>query len=71
MRARAFHILEPRGTVDMLIVFLEERSEGFHPLLDSSKVSKPSYVQILYVFIYTAYFPTNTLNIFYMSGHGE
>ncbi|MCI06442.1 hypothetical protein A2U01_0027501, partial [Trifolium medium] len=36
-RARAFHILEPRGTVDMLIIFLEERSEGPHPLLDSSK----------------------------------
>ncbi|WJX70568.1 hypothetical protein P8452_54659 [Trifolium repens] len=40
MRARAFHILEPRGTVDMLILFLEERSEGSHPLLDSSKDTK-------------------------------
>ncbi|PNX95343.1 hypothetical protein L195_g018534 [Trifolium pratense] len=39
-RARAFHILEPRGTVDMLIIFLEERSEGPHPLLDSSKDTK-------------------------------
>lgn len=38
-RARAFHILEPKGTVDMLIVFLEERSDGAPPLLDSSKVS--------------------------------
>lgn len=36
MRARAFHILEPKGTVDMLIIFLEERSEGSPPLLDSS-----------------------------------
>ncbi|BAU01307.1 hypothetical protein LR48_Vigan10g244800 [Vigna angularis] len=36
-RARAFHILEPKGTVDMLIVFLEERSDGAPPLLDSSK----------------------------------
>jgi hypothetical protein len=71
MRARAFHILEPRGTVDMLILFLEERSEGSHPLLDSSKVSEPSYVQILCVFMYTTDFPTNALNIFYMSGHEE
>lgn len=39
MRARAFHILEPRGTVDMLIVFLEERSDGAPPLLDSYRVS--------------------------------
>ncbi|RDX90287.1 hypothetical protein CR513_27857 [Mucuna pruriens] len=37
MRARAFHILEPKGTVDMLIVFLEERSDGAPPLLDSSR----------------------------------
>ncbi|XP_058722715.1 uncharacterized protein LOC131594561 [Vicia villosa] len=36
MRARAFHILEPKGTVDMLIIFLEERSEGSHPLLDNA-----------------------------------
>lgn len=36
MRARAFHILEPKGTVDMLIIFLEERSEGSPPLLDSA-----------------------------------
>jgi hypothetical protein len=61
MRARAFHILEPRGTVDMLIIFLEERSEGSHPLLDSSKVSEPSYVQILCVFMYTTVFlPTHS-----------
>ncbi|XP_061358104.1 uncharacterized protein LOC133302355 [Gastrolobium bilobum] len=37
MRARAFHILEPKGTVDMLIIFLEERSDGSPPLLDSSR----------------------------------
>lgn len=35
-RARAFHILEPKGTVDMLILFLEERSDGPPPVLDSS-----------------------------------
>ncbi|CAJ1947052.1 unnamed protein product [Sphenostylis stenocarpa] len=39
-RARAFHILEPKGTVDMLIVFLEERSDGAPPLLDSSMDTK-------------------------------
>ena len=39
MRARAFHILEPKGTVDMLILFLEERSDGAPPLLDSYRVS--------------------------------
>ncbi|CAL5185929.1 unnamed protein product [Lathyrus oleraceus] len=39
MRARAFHILEPKGTVDMLIVFLEEKSEGSHPLLESAGVT--------------------------------
>jgi len=38
-RARAFHILEPKGTVDMLILFLEERSDGPPPVLDSSGVS--------------------------------
>ncbi|KAI9124725.1 hypothetical protein K1719_004647 [Acacia pycnantha] len=36
MRARAFHILDPKGVVDMLIIFLEERSDGSPPLLDSS-----------------------------------
>ncbi|KAL5079245.1 hypothetical protein RYX36_007666 [Vicia faba] len=36
MRARAFHILDPKGTVDMLIIFLEERSEGSHPLLENA-----------------------------------
>ncbi|KAJ1398746.1 hypothetical protein SESBI_30840 [Sesbania bispinosa] len=40
MRARAFHILDPKGTVDMLIIFLEERSDGSPPLLDSSRDMK-------------------------------
>ncbi|XP_019427667.1 PREDICTED: uncharacterized protein LOC109335880 isoform X2 [Lupinus angustifolius] len=40
MRARAFHILEPKGTVDMLIIFLEQRSDASHPLLDSSGDTK-------------------------------
>lgn len=49
MRARAFHILEPKGTVDMLILFLEERSDGAPPLLESSRVSLSEslrYVQL-------------------------
>ena len=49
MRARAFHILEPKGTVDMLIIFLEERSEGSPPLLDSAGVSTVIYVKLLCV----------------------
>ncbi|XVF14328.1 hypothetical protein REPUB_Repub09cG0049800 [Reevesia pubescens] len=34
-RARAFHIMDPRGFVDMLLVFLEDRGDGplVHPLL--------------------------------------
>lgn len=51
MRARAFHILEPRGTVDMLIIFLEERSEGSPPLLDSSKVSLTNICAALCVYV--------------------
>jgi len=51
-RARAFHILEPKGTVDMLIVFLEERSDGAPPLLDSSMVS---LTEIGVTFFYCVY----------------
>ncbi|KAK7266478.1 hypothetical protein RIF29_19122 [Crotalaria pallida] len=40
MRARAFHILEPKGTIDMLVIFLEERSDASHPLLESSGDTK-------------------------------
>ncbi|KAL5153053.1 hypothetical protein HKD37_19G052664 [Glycine soja] len=47
MRARAFHILEPRGTVDMLIVFLEERSDGAPPLLESSRDVKSRIIPFL------------------------
>lgn len=63
MRARAFHILEPKGTVDVLIIFLEERSEGSPPLLDSAGVSKLRYVKLLCVCVcvvcvlHTADFP--------------
>ncbi|XP_057739343.1 uncharacterized protein LOC130956324 [Arachis stenosperma] len=47
MRARAFHILEPKGTIDMLIVFLEERSDGSPPLLDCTKDGKDKFVPFL------------------------
>lgn len=52
MRARAFHILEPRGTVDMLTIFLEERSEGSPPLLDSSKVSLTETCEAFFFFLF-------------------
>ncbi|KAK6266825.1 hypothetical protein QUC31_017662 [Theobroma cacao] len=34
-RARAFHIMDPRGFIDMLVIFLEDRGDGllFHPSL--------------------------------------
>lgn len=47
MRARAFHILEPKGTVDMLVIFLEERSEASAPLLDSSREMKNRIIPFL------------------------
>ncbi|KAI4352528.1 hypothetical protein L6164_006768 [Bauhinia variegata] len=38
MRARAFHILDPKGIIEMLLIFLEERSDGLpSPLVDCSK----------------------------------
>lgn len=39
-RARAFHIMDPKGVLEMLIVFLEERGlENLtHPVLDNSQV---------------------------------
>ncbi|KZV33309.1 hypothetical protein F511_05432 [Dorcoceras hygrometricum] len=38
-RVRAFHIMDPKGILDMLIVFLEERDSKvpFHPTLDDAK----------------------------------
>lgn len=39
-RVRAFHIMDPKGVLDMFIVFLEERGSGGvpHPSFDNSKV---------------------------------
>jgi len=39
-RARAFHIMDPKGVLEMLIVFLEERGlENLaHPVLDNAQV---------------------------------
>lgn len=41
MRARAFHIMDPKGILEMLLVFLEERGDGvpFPPSLDNTTVS--------------------------------
>ncbi|XP_010528373.1 PREDICTED: uncharacterized protein LOC104805490 [Tarenaya hassleriana] len=38
-RARAFHIMDPKGALEMLLVFLEDRGEGIlvHPDLDNFK----------------------------------
>ncbi|PON65989.1 Lipocalin [Parasponia andersonii] len=35
MRARAFHIMDPKGVIEMFLIFLEERGEGllYHPSL--------------------------------------
>ncbi|KAA8530402.1 hypothetical protein F0562_005111 [Nyssa sinensis] len=38
MRARAFHIMDPKGIIEMLLIFLEERGGGgVIPPLDNSK----------------------------------
>ncbi|OWM64554.1 uncharacterized protein LOC116208303 isoform X2 [Punica granatum] len=39
MRARAFHIMDPKGVIEMLLIFLEKRDDGvpFSPTLDNSK----------------------------------
>lgn len=71
MRARAFHILEPKGAVDMLIIFLEERSVGSHPLLDNAGVSKLLYMQLLCVFVYI-YCKFSLISHFeFLSGHDK
>lgn len=44
MRVRAFHIMDPKGVIEMLLVFLEERGEGL--------VSHPSLVQNAVNFTY-------------------
>jgi hypothetical protein len=41
MRARAFHIMDPKGIIEMLLIFLEERGDSVPcpPALDSTMVS--------------------------------
>lgn len=41
MRARAFHIMDPKGIIEMLLIFLEERGDSvpFPPALDNTMVS--------------------------------
>ncbi|KAL3568023.1 hypothetical protein D5086_030674 [Populus alba] len=40
-RARAFHIMDPKGILEMLLMFLEDRGDGvlFHPSLESNSDS--------------------------------
>ncbi|KAE8709993.1 hypothetical protein F3Y22_tig00110328pilonHSYRG01045 [Hibiscus syriacus] len=44
-RARAFHIMDPRGFVDMLIIFFEDRGDG--PLIHPSLVDMDGQDRIL------------------------
>ncbi|XP_065856097.1 uncharacterized protein [Euphorbia lathyris] len=41
-RARAFHIMDPKGVLEMLLIFLEDRGDGIvsHPSLDNGKDSE-------------------------------
>lgn len=41
IRARAFHIMDPKGIIEMLVVFIEERGDAlsFPPSLVSTRVS--------------------------------
>ncbi|XP_058094199.1 uncharacterized protein LOC131240147 [Magnolia sinica] len=41
MRARAFHIMDPKGILEMLLIFLEQRGDGV-PLTNSLDFSKDS-----------------------------
>ncbi|XP_031286748.1 uncharacterized protein LOC116145427 [Pistacia vera] len=48
-RARAFHIMDPRGNLDMFLIFLEDRDSGdlFPPSLDSDVESIDKIVPFL------------------------
>ncbi|KAK9010711.1 hypothetical protein V6N11_043581 [Hibiscus sabdariffa] len=48
-RARAFHIMDPRGFVDMLIIFVEDRGDGplIHPSLVDMVDGKDRILQFL------------------------
>lgn len=41
MRVRAFHIMDPKGISEMLLIFLEERGDGvlLPPSIDNNVVS--------------------------------
>lgn len=40
-RVRAFHVMDPKGVIEMLLIFLEERGGGMlvHPSFDNDKAS--------------------------------
>ncbi|GLT36214.1 hypothetical protein SLA2020_106080 [Shorea laevis] len=48
-RVRAFHIMDPKGFLEMLLIFLEDRGDGFisHPSLGSDMDSKGRISQFL------------------------
>ncbi|KAH0973638.1 hypothetical protein GBA52_025794 [Prunus armeniaca] len=49
MRVRAFHIMDPKGIVEMLLIFLEERGDGvlLPPSLDNNMENKDRIVPFL------------------------
>ncbi|KAJ6936503.1 hypothetical protein NC652_011264 [Populus alba x Populus x berolinensis] len=48
-RARAFHIMDPKGILEMLLIFLEDRGDGvpFHPSLESNSDSTNRILPLL------------------------
>lgn len=48
-RARAFHIMDPKGILEMLLIFLEDRGDGvpFHPSLESNSDSPNRILPLL------------------------
>lgn len=78
MRARAFHIMDPRGVIEMLLVFLEERGDGasVSTSLNNSKVRSRSLYNLLsmsskkvytylHPFIYSSTHISTGVSIFY------
>lgn len=74
MRARAFHVIDPKGFVEMLILFLEEKGVGVvtPPFLDESKVHPQFHsfffqiiisflVEIIYISFLTSFFRFRTM----------
>lgn len=56
MRVRAFHIMDPKGIVEMLLIFLEERGDGvlLPPSLDNNMVNFTKKTSSEEFFIFTS-----------------